>query len=495
MSDRKHTFHPVWYLALAAAGALLLGACSDPLEFGVEPPASSSPRPAAETVVVTREVTVPPPTPTPRATRPPTPTRTAIPTLTPGPTHTPSPTVCAQARVSGRVCTAGQQVTLSSCCPEWAAHTNADTQGRFEFAALTAGTFTVSDGRRSRTVVLETCGSAVSVDLCPPAPTPGPTCPPEPLQIVITRVTVNDYQVTVDGRVPWVCDEPGLAWDWGDGWSDAQNLPARHTYARGGTYVVALEVTNGQGQEASWTTSVLVGPYVGPMVRVPGGALQMGCDTANPAEVCAADAQPVHGVTLDAYWIDLYEVTNGQYGVCVQAGACAAPSRWSSALRARYYGNYLYNSYPVLYVSWHDAASYCAWAGKRLPTEAEWEKAARGAGGELAYPWGNGAPTCYHANFQGCLYDTAAVGSHGAGASPYGVQDMAGNVWEWVADWYAEDYYAHAPASNPRGPAEGTERVVRGGSWFEEARWVHSTARVADLPTARYDRLGFRCAW
>lgn len=498
MSDKKHTLHPVWLVALVAAGALLLGACSDPLEFGIEPTPTSSPVPPLATVLVTREVTAPPATPTPRATHAPTPTRTRIPTLTPGPTHTPSPTVCAQARVSGRVCTAGQQVTLSSCCPEWVARTNADTQGRFEFAALTAGTFTVSDGRRSQVVTLEACDSAVTVNLCPPAPTAGPTCPPEQIQIVITRVTVSDYQVTIEGRVPWSCAEPRLSWVWGDGWSDAQGLPARHTYARGGTYPVSLTVTNDQGETAYWTTTVYVGAYVGPMVLVPAGSFPMGCDPTNPVEVCDADAQPVHSVYLGDYFIDLYEVTNGRYRACVQAGACAAPSSWGSALRVRYYDNYIFNSYPVLNVSWQDAASYCAWAGKRLPTEAEWEKAARGTGGDRAYPWGSEEPTCSRLNYKAgfpCVGDTAAVGSHGAGASPYGVQDMAGNVWEWVSDWYGEGYYGASPASSPTGPAEGTERVVRGGSWFEEARWVHATVRVSDLPTARYDRLGFRCAW
>jgi formylglycine-generating enzyme required for sulfatase activity len=503
MAHTKHRIQIVLFLALIAAGAFLLGACG-PLEFGVEPTPTLPTTQAPVTVLVTREVTAPPAptaTPTVRATRPrqrpPSPTRTSIPTLTPMPTHTPSPTVCAQARVSGRVCTAGQQVTLSSCCPEWAAHTNADTQGRFEFAALTAGTFTVSGGGRSRTVVLETCESAVTVDLCPPPPTPGPTCPPEPIQITITRVDVNDYQVTINGQVPYSCAPPRLEWSWGDGWTDAQSFPARHTYARGGTYPVLLTVTNDTGQTATWTTSVYVGAYVGPMVLVPAGSFPMGCDLTNPAEVCDADAQPVHSVYLDAYYIDLYEVTNGRYRACVNAGGCSTPSPWGSATRSWYYGNNAYDAYPVLNVSWQDAADYCAWAGKRLPTEAEWEKAARGTGGGWAYPWGNEAPSCALANFKGasgpCVGDTSQVG-HPAGSSPYGLQDMAGNVWEWVSDWYGEGYYSASPSSNPTGPAEGTEKVVRGGSWYEEARWVHASVRVSDLPAARYDRLGFRCA-
>ena len=503
MTNPKH----LRYGILLLLTALLLSACEG-LEVGIEPTPTPPTTPAAAplvTVLVTREVTVAPSptaTRTPRATRPltraPSPTRTSIPTLTPMPTYTPSPTVCAEARVSGRVCTAGTKVTLSSCCPEWAAHTNADTQGYFAFPALTAGTFTVSGGGHSQVVVLETCYSEVTVDLCPPAPTPGPTCPPEAIEITIRRVDVNDYQVTINGVIPWSCSPPQLEWDWGDGWSDEQGLPATHTYATGGTYPIVLTVRNDTGQTATWTTSVYVGAYVGPMVRVPAGTFPMGCDDGNPTEECDANTQPVHTVYLDAYYIDLYEVTNGRYRDCVQAGACAAPSPGSSATRTYYYGNYRYDGYPVLNVSWQDAANYCAWAGKRLPTEAEWEKAARGTSGAYVFPWGNATPTCSRANHKvaagPCVGDTAPVGYYGSGASPYGVMDMAGSVWEWVSDWYGEDYYSNSPYRNPTGPAEGTEKVVRGGSWFEEARWIHTTVRISDLPTERYNRLGFRCA-
>ncbi len=174
---------------------------------------------------------------------------------------------------------------------------------------------------------------------------------------------------------------------------------------------------------------------------------------------------PQHTVYLDAYSIDKYEVANARYQACVDAGGCTAPHDPSSATRTSYYGNPDYAGYPVINVDWGQAETFCAWEGKRLPSEAEWEKAARGTDGRI-YPWGNQNPTCDLANgvVQGkrCVGDTSPVGSYAAGASPYGVMDMAGNVWEWVNDWYDENYYSHSPASNPPGPATGDTRVAAG---------------------------------
>ncbi len=213
------------------------------------------------------------------------------------------------------------------------------------------------------------------------------------------------------------------------------------------------------------------------MVYVPVGEFLMG-STADDKEA-KDNEKPQHRVTLDAYWIDKTEVTNDQYGKCVGAGACAAPGG------SDYY-NGVKNQRPVVYVRWGDAATYCEWVGRRLPSEAEWEKAARGTDGRM-YPWGNALPDGTLANMG---ENTTSVWSYPAGASPYGALDMAGNVWEWVEDWFAADYYADSPVANPPGPASDGYRVVRGGP----SRGLRSAYRSAQDPAYRNDDLGFRCA-
>jgi formylglycine-generating enzyme required for sulfatase activity len=221
------------------------------------------------------------------------------------------------------------------------------------------------------------------------------------------------------------------------------------------------------------------------MVFVPAGDFIMG------SLYGIANEQPVHTVTLGAFWIDKTEVTNLMYGKCVQSGQCLKPQNQSNT-HFNYYSDQEFANYPVVNLKWSSADKYCAWAGRRLPTEAEWEKAARGTDGRT-YPWGNSIPSDTLLNFNAPAGDTVRVGSYPKGASPYGALDMAGNLREWVADWYEAGYYVDSPKSNPTGPANGLYKVLRGGSWFSDASAIRSSNRQKLPPDVRDVSVGFRC--
>ena len=223
------------------------------------------------------------------------------------------------------------------------------------------------------------------------------------------------------------------------------------------------------------------------LLYVPAGEFIMGSEDSGD------DEKPVHTVYINAFWIDQTEVTNALYAMCVKAGVCDEPSSKTSRTRNNYYGKSEFDDYPVIYVSWNDASTYCSWADRRLPTEAEWEKAARGENA-FTYPWGNTQLSNNLLNYSVVVGDTTEVGSYPDGASPYGALDMVGNVAEWVYDWYDSNYYQSSPSSNPQGPSSGQYRVLRGGSVGTTYDGVRSADRDRGNPTITYNSFGFRCA-
>ena len=230
------------------------------------------------------------------------------------------------------------------------------------------------------------------------------------------------------------------------------------------------------------------------MLLVEAGTFLMGSDAS------AADEKPAHIVNLSDYYIDKYEVTNADYKICVDSLACSLPKTTT------FYISSIYRNHPVVFVNWEKASEYCEWRDARLPTEAEWEKAARSSE-TLNYPWGN----VFNGNALNfcdleCSYDwadksyrdrytmTAPIGTYPDGASAYGVFDMAGNVSEWVADWYADDYYPNSPTLDPLGPESGIYRVLRGGSWYDRKLNLRTFKRIQLRPNVSYNYTGFRCA-
>ncbi len=198
---------------------------------------------------------------------------------------------------------------------------------------------------------------------------------------------------------------------------------------------------------------------------------------------------PVHTVALDPYWIYATKVTNRMYAQCVALGVCAPPAQ---ELGGPVFNNPEYANHPVVGVTWEQAQAYCAWAGGTLPTEAQWEKAARGENG-ATYPWGEEKPACDILNYAFCNGRVSEVAAFKDGVSPYGAYDMAGNVFEWVADWYSESYYKESPSANPTGPATGEYRVIRGSSFESYPDQIASAIRHFNAGGNHRRDIGFRC--
>jgi len=217
-------------------------------------------------------------------------------------------------------------------------------------------------------------------------------------------------------------------------------------------------------------------------VFVPAGAFDMG----KPEEK-ASDHSPEHSVVLGDYWIDAFEVSNAQYRECVRAQGCTPPVSidWM-------YNLFLFDGYPVVYIKWNQAEEYCAWAGKDLPTEAEWEKDARGVEGRK-YPWGSDKPNSNLANFCDGIGDLIASRTYPDGASPYGALNMAGNAREWVRDWFNPTYYQRSPSSNPTGSSQGKARSLRGGGFNDPLDRLMGYNRFSHDPTSPGSNRGFRC--
>ncbi len=215
------------------------------------------------------------------------------------------------------------------------------------------------------------------------------------------------------------------------------------------------------------------------LVAVPGGPFIMGYNAAD---------NPIHEVTLSDFWIYSTKVTNQQYALCVQAGKCSPPDLLNNTV----YGDYRFINHPVTGVNHSQAAEYCTFVHGRLPSEAEWEKTARGPEGNL-FPWGDEAPVCSFLNYKFCMGKTTAINDYPNGVSYYGAFDMSGNAREWAADWYSPTYYSESPVGDPLGPELGEKRSVRGSSYQDSADPSISAHRFSLLPTENLPDLGFRC--
>ncbi len=233
------------------------------------------------------------------------------------------------------------------------------------------------------------------------------------------------------------------------------------------------------------------------MAQIPAGCFYMG-DVFTEG---FSNERPVHEVCLSAFEMDIHEITNAEYAACAADGVCTTPASAGSYSRATYYGDPAYDDFPVIYVSWFQVGEYCTWASKRLPTEAEWEYAARGGLVDKRYPWGDtisGADANYWNSGDPEDNDTNAVASYAANG--YGLYDMSGNVMEWINDWFSSTYYQYCVdydiTDDPPGPVSGTYKVLRGGGFTQALLRLRVASRQNFIltPANELDEVGIRCA-
>lgn len=263
-------------------------------------------------------------------------------------------------------------------------------------------------------------------------------------------------------------------------------------------FTPSLQVSGGESEATPEATLVVHGEEVCendfnvPMIYIPQTRFFMGL---SDDDIGASSERPGRNVTVSAFCIDTYEITNARYASCVNEGFCQPPDPLNSQTVTGYSASPIHARFPVVNVTWEQAQTYCEYRGGRLPTEAEWELAARHdseTGAMRAFPWGNQTPDNTRANFIGKnIGDAVEVGQHPAGVSAYGVHDLSGNVAEWVGDWYGA--YNRENNVNPSGPAEGTLRVVRGGSYADDAERIRGGYRGSQSPNVENNKIGFRC--
>ncbi|MBE7555334.1 MAG: SUMF1/EgtB/PvdO family nonheme iron enzyme [Anaerolineales bacterium] len=288
----------------------------------------------------------------------------------------------------------------------------------------------------------------------------------------------------------------GRSRDWR--WLEVQLWDDRHGWALRPLDILVWQINAHETTpEPGEFAITAVTPIAEETVAIPATTFTMG----SPAGLGEEDERPAHVVTLPAFELDRTEVSVGRYWQCVEAGACTAPTADASGGEPHYLNNPAFDNYPVVNVPWLEASHYCAWRGKRLPTEAEWELAAgwdAARQAKLLWPWGNESPQGPVNGGDTSAGKAVAVGSTVGDQSPLGLLDMGGNVGEWVFDWYKVDYYSVADETNPIGPTnrrgEGTGRVVRGGSFADSLEQARTANRGNQAAEYGYPTVGFRCA-